>query len=120
MPLKERVEGVRRPGRRPRPEGETATERIGKLLRDRRQALGLSLEDVSRRTDGVVSGSAVSGYERGTEAGIVSFLRLCAALECDPLDLVPQDVRKIFQDGAYKSIPRLNRAFGERERRNGR
>jgi transcriptional regulator with XRE-family HTH domain len=90
-------ENPRGAGRRRIEEGVvTFANRIGKLIQARRQELGLSLDRLAERTDGQLSGSQISGYERGIEPGAAKLVWLAHALEVDILDLIPADVRKLI------------------------
>ena len=83
---------------------------FGNNMRERREALGLSQDDVADRTN--LSGNAISRYELGTsEPGALTFHKIAKALETNADNLAP---------GAYKAEPaeqteiaKISEAFGK-------
>jgi transcriptional regulator with XRE-family HTH domain len=73
----------RTPAKEPRKSGKKTAEalRAGARLRQARQALGLSLEDVSTKIDGKLGASRIGNYEQGLrELGIQESEMLAPAL----------------------------------------
>lgn len=106
-------ENPRGAGRRRIEEGVvTFAARVGKLIQKRRQKLKLSLDRVAERTGGRLSGSQISGYERGTEPGLSKIVWLASALKVDLLDLIPSDVRKLVERRA--PMEKLSQAMAGR------
>ena len=70
----------------PSDEGDVATE-IGRRVRARREALGVSQETLANAIG--LHYSTVSHIERGDRSlRVISILRLAEGLACDPADLV--------------------------------
>ena len=77
------------------------TTMLGRLLREAREAVGLSQADLARRSG--ISQGRVSGFESGYERDIpreTTILALATAIGCDPTPLlvaagrIPQDVQE--------------------------
>ena len=89
-----RAVGVSGAGPAERRDGEYRT-RLGLLLRKARVDLGLSLADVQRVSDGVVSAPALSSYERADRAVTATKLAYLAGLYGVPISsLLPEAARR--------------------------
>lgn len=68
--------------------------RIGLNLRRRREELGLTQQDLSRRLDGSLSAAHLSRYENGHTMPLAgTLLMLATALECSLDDLVREPAK---------------------------
>lgn len=87
---------------------------IGKRIRTAREALNLSLEALSKRTDGKLSKSRIGNYEQGLRMpGPAEANTLAAALGVDAAHLLC--LQRVFTDQAIELI-RNWQALPERDR----
>jgi hypothetical protein len=103
-------------GRKPALEGhETFADRVGAVLMARRVELQLTQEQVAAKTGGLLSGSQVSQYERGTEPGLGKALLMCFALDVNLEDILPANVKRAFAR-AKRSLNEVSAVLGQRQK----
>jgi len=83
------------------------------LIRERRTALGMTLEDVAAATGGRLTSSMIGSYELGAEPGISRYIVLCLALGVCLTDLLPPEVAEMI--GKRINIDKLNTCIGRAE-----
>lgn len=65
-------------------------QRFGRRVRDRRERLGISQEELGRRSD--LNRTYIGGVERGERnISLRNLLRICRALDISPADLLEED-----------------------------
>ena len=72
-------------------DGETTWSRLGALIRREREACGLSVREIQRRSG--VSFRTLYAYERGeAQGGIIlgKYMALCRAIGADPAQLLAE------------------------------
>lgn len=88
------MQKVRR-GRKCGPEGDASTisGAVGSKLRSAREKVGMSLQEASDATGGLVSSGAIGQWEMGQSLPRLNhFLGLCMAYGMRPLKMLPQKV----------------------------
>lgn len=90
------------------------TYNISKMIRERRQKLGLSLNDLSRRTD--TSVPTLSRYENGWQRfELYTLQKLATALDCKlDITLKPIKKRKLVKNTKHV-IGKIRRLFWDRK-----
>lgn len=83
----------------------------GKVLREKRQAKGYSLDTLSNKINNLVSKQAISRYENG-EARIKNnvFMAICYGLNCEPIDVfneIGKRYHKYLDDNMESILKRI-------------
>ena len=91
----------------------TITDNIGKVIAERRLALGLSLDEVAHRAECTKSNVWELEKGRSKNPTIIQALALCSALQCSLNTLLGRDVSQpVFTDDEMKLIAAHRQIFG--------
>ena len=73
---------------------------IGRRIRQLRKKAGYtSIAKASQASHGAIPEITWSHYELGTEPGLGRALVICAVLKCSLADLLPDSIRKYYEEG---------------------
>lgn len=98
--MKTKVKGKRRVGRPPGvgAPGESVGALLGRAVRARREAAGLTLDELSDRTLGIVTSSGICKCEQGHEPRLRNLLAICFALGTTPDSLLGFKISELSKD----------------------